>query len=95
VFEHGKSFKNQKILQMRIILNYSATIDAALTADPKNRGFMGLKGASSRQIYTKAKVALGMPSEDFASKCRSIEAGRAATLAALPQLRTAIVEKSQ
>jgi NTE family protein len=34
-------------------------------------------------------------SADFASKRRSIEAGRAAMLAALPQLRTAIAVKSQ
>ncbi len=29
---------------MRIILNYNAVADAALTVTPKNRGFMGLKG---------------------------------------------------
>lgn len=80
---------------MRIILNYNAAADVALTVAPKNRGFMGLKGVSSRQIYTKAGVAVGMPREDFASKCRSIGAGRAAMLAAQPQLRTAIAVKSQ
>jgi NTE family protein len=37
----------------------------------------------------------GVSSADFASKRRSIEAGRAAMLAALPQLRTAIAVKSQ
>ena len=37
----------------------------------------------------------GVASADFASKRRSIEAGRAAMLAALPQLRTAIAVKSQ
>lgn len=37
----------------------------------------------------------GVSSADFASKRRSIEAGRAAMLAALPQLRTAMAVKSQ
>jgi NTE family protein len=37
----------------------------------------------------------GVSSADFASKRRSIEAGRAAMLAALPQLRVAITAKSQ
>jgi NTE family protein len=37
----------------------------------------------------------GVSSADFASKRRSIEAGRAAMLAVLPQLRTAIAVKSQ
>jgi NTE family protein len=37
----------------------------------------------------------GVSSADFASKRRSIEAGRAAMLAALPQLRTAMTVKSQ
>jgi NTE family protein len=37
----------------------------------------------------------GVKSADFASKRRSIEAGRAAMLAILPQLRTAIAVKSQ
>jgi NTE family protein len=37
----------------------------------------------------------GVSSADFASKRRSIEAGRAAMLAALPQLRVAIAAKSQ
>ena len=37
----------------------------------------------------------GVSSADFASKRRSIEAGRAAMLAALPQLRTAMALKSQ
>jgi NTE family protein len=37
----------------------------------------------------------GVSSADFASKRKSIEAGRAAMLAALPQLRTAIAVKSQ
>jgi len=58
----------------------------------------------SRSINTfelrEADVALrpalaGVSSADFASKRRSIEAGRAAMLAALPQLRTAIAVKSQ
>ncbi len=48
----------------------------------------------------EADVALrpalaGVSSADFGSKRRSIEAGRAAMLAALPQLRTAIAVKSQ
>ncbi len=48
----------------------------------------------------EADVALrpalaGVSSADFASKRRSIEAGRAAMLAALPQLRTAMAVKSQ
>jgi NTE family protein len=37
----------------------------------------------------------GVSSADFASKRRSIEAGRAAMLAVLPQLRTAMAVKSQ
>jgi NTE family protein len=37
----------------------------------------------------------GVSSADFASKRRSIEAGRAAMLSALPQLRAAIAAKSQ
>jgi NTE family protein len=58
----------------------------------------------SRSINTfelkEADVAVrpalaGVSSADFASKRRSIEAGRAAMLAALPQLRTAIAVKSQ
>ena len=58
----------------------------------------------SRSINTfelkEADVAVrpalaGVASADFASKRRSIEAGRAAMLAALPQLRTAMAVKSQ
>ena len=58
----------------------------------------------SRSINTfelkEADVAVrpalaGVSSADFASKRRSIEAGRAAMLAALPQLRTAMAVKSQ
>lgn len=58
----------------------------------------------SRSINTfelkEADVAVrpalaGVSSADFASKRRSIDAGRAAMLAALPQLRTAIAVKSQ
>ncbi len=58
----------------------------------------------SRSINTfelkEADVAVrpalaGVSSADFASKRRSIEAGRAAMLAALPQLRTALAVKSQ
>ena len=58
----------------------------------------------SRSINTfelkEADVAVrpalsGVSSADFASKRKSIEAGRAAMLAALPQLRTAIAVKSQ
>ena len=58
----------------------------------------------SRSINTfelkEADVAVrpalaGVSSADFASKRRSIEAGRTAMLAALPQLRTAMAVKSQ
>ena len=58
----------------------------------------------SRSINTfelkEADVAVrpalsGVSSADFASKRKSIEAGRVAMLAALPQLRTAIAVKSQ
>ena len=58
----------------------------------------------SRSINTfelkEADVAVrpalrGVSSADFASKRRSIEAGRAAMLAVLPQLRTAIAVKSR
>ena len=50
----------------------------------------------SRSINIAVRPALsGGSSADFASKRRSIEAGRAAMLAALPQLKTAIAVKSQ
>ncbi|MEY3782899.1 MAG: hypothetical protein RIS97_1077 [Pseudomonadota bacterium] len=49
-----------------------------------------------READVAVRPALaGVSSADFASKRRSIEAGRAAMLAALPQLRTAIAVKSQ
>ncbi len=49
-----------------------------------------------READVAVRPALaGVASADFASKRRSIEAGRAAMLAALPQLRTAIAVKSQ
>ncbi len=49
-----------------------------------------------READVAVRPALaGVSSADFASKRKSIEAGRAAMLAALPQLRTAIAVKSQ
>jgi NTE family protein len=49
-----------------------------------------------READVAVRPALaGVSSADFASKRRSIEAGRVAMLAALPQLRTAIAVKSQ
>jgi NTE family protein len=49
-----------------------------------------------READVAVRPALaGVASADFASKRRSIEAGRVAMLAALPQLRTAMAVKSQ
>jgi NTE family protein len=49
-----------------------------------------------READVAVRPALaGVSSADFASKRRSVEAGRAAMLVALPQLRTAIAVKSQ
>jgi NTE family protein len=49
-----------------------------------------------READVAVRPALaGVSSADFASKRRSIEAGRAAMLVALPQLRTAMAVKSQ